>query len=183
MIDEFVGACHGDLATVQKVLVKHPELLNATARWAETPIQAASHAGARGVAEFLLSEGASLDITTAAMLGMLDRVRALLQQDPSLARAVGAHGLSVLYHAATTGQVEIAALLVTSGSDVNQGDGGNTALHAASRFKQLEMVRWLLDHGANVNASDYERKTPLHVAVESGHADVAELLRRRGGHE
>lgn len=44
-IDEFVGACHGDLATVQKALAQHPDLLNASAGWTETPIQAASHAG------------------------------------------------------------------------------------------------------------------------------------------
>lgn len=181
LIDQFVGASHGDLGTVQTLLAQHPDLLTAPARWQETPIQAASHTGAKPVAEFLLSKGAPLEIYTAAMMGMADQVRTMLTHDRSLANAAGAHGLSTLYHAAATGQVGIAELLVAHGADVRAGEDGNTALHAAARFGQVEMARWLLDHGARVNALDYEQKTPLSVAVESGHTDVAEFLRRSGG--
>lgn len=179
VIDRFVAASHGDLTTVRTLLAKHPSLINASARWVETPIQAASHTGAKEVAEFLLAQGASLDICTAAMLGQIDRVRAFLELDPALCRATGAHGIPVLYHAAIRGHVGVAELLLTFGADVNQGEGGNTALHGAARFGRAEMARWLLDRGAHGNALDYEKKTPLRVAVEAGHADVADLLRRR----
>lgn len=183
LIDEFVGASHGDLGTVRAMLTDHPDLVDASARWQERPIQAAAHAGARNVAEFLLSKGAPLDICTAAMLGRVEQVMQMLREDPAHARAAGAHGLSVLYHAATTGQVAVAELLRAHGAHINQGEGGNTALHAAARFGQAGMARWLLDHGAHVNTLDYEQKTSLQVAGETGHTEVADLLRARGGRE
>lgn len=183
VIDQLVGSSHGDLAKVKEILTQHPQLINASARWKETPIQAAAHVGARHVAEFLLSKGAPLEIYTAAMLGMKDKVEAFLQSDPAQARAKGAHGISALYHAAITGHIEIAQLLIAGGADVNEGEGGNTALHGAARFGQAAMAKWLLDHGARVNALDHEKKTPLKLAVEGGHTEAAELLRRHGGSE
>ena len=45
------------------------------------------------------------------------------------------------------------------------------------------MARWLLDRGADPNAPNFEGKTPLRVALDQGHAAIAELLRERGGRE
>lgn len=183
IVDQFVAAAHGDLATVQALLEQYPDLVNTRARWDESPIQAAAHAGARAVGEFLLARGAPLEICTAAMLGLTDRVQAMLQGNPRLAHATGAHGIGVLYHAAVTGQGAVAEVLVAHGAAVNEGEGGNTPLHAAARHGQRGMAGWLLDRGAHVNALDYEQKTPLRVAVDAGQRGVADLLRARGGRE
>ncbi len=183
VIDEFVGASHGDLAKLEALLAQDRALINARARWNETALGAAAHTGQREIAEFLLAHGAPLDICTAAMLGMTDRVEEFLMSDHTLAHAKGAHGISVLFHAAIRGQTGVAELLLAHGADVNAGEGGNTALHGAARFGQLPMADWLLAHGARVNALDHERKTPLRLAVETGQSAVADLLRRRGGTE
>jgi ankyrin repeat protein len=45
------------------------------------------------------------------------------------------------------------------------------------------MVRWLIERGADVNAPNYEQKTPLRVAAEQGLSEIADLLRQHGGHE
>lgn len=182
IINDFVGNAHGNLPRVEELLTRYPSLLNARAVWDESALQAAAHAGSRPVAEALLAAGAPLDICTAAMLGRIDEVASLLDQDSSLAYATGAHGIPVLYHAVITGQGEVARLLVECGSDVQAGEGGNTALHGAARAGQTAMVEWLLAQGANPNALDYEGKTPLTVALEADHSDVADLLREHGAH-
>lgn len=46
--------------------------------------------------------------------------------------------------------------------------------------RQVEMALKLLNFGADVNALDNERRTPLHHAAESGKARIVPLLVQRG---
>lgn len=176
LIDELVGNAHGNLARVQEILTAHPELVNAAARWGETPIQAAAQTGNRALAQYLLELGAPLDICTAAMLGRVEVVDAMLTADRAQAHAVGAHGLPVLYFPMAHAEMAIAESLLTAGAEVNAGEGMATPLHAAVTFNQPTMVRWLLDHGADVSAKDYNGKTPSELANEKGLDVLAALL-------
>ena len=177
MIDEFVVAAHHDLPRVEHMLAENPALLNENAQWIETPLQAAAHVGNRPIAEFLLAQGAPLDICTATVLGRADEVTAMLASDPELAHATGAHNIPVLYYAAISGNADIAQTLVDAGADVNAGAGGNTPLHGAAIVGQTVMVRWLLDHDANPYAEDYEGKTPLDRALANNHHETAAVLK------
>src|SRR3954464_13444739 len=96
-INNFVIAAHHDLAEVQVALAEYPDLLNENAEWMETPIQAASHVYNRPIIDFLLAQGAPMDICTAAVLGRADEVKAILADDPDAAHATGAHNLAVLF--------------------------------------------------------------------------------------
>lgn len=176
-IDEFVVASHHDLPHIQTMLAENPDLLNENATWIETPIQAAAHVGNRPIAEYLLDQGAPLDICTAAMLGLTDDVKALLIDDPELAHAHGAHNIPVMFYPAIGGSIEIAQILLDAGADINFPDGANSPLHGAALVGQTALVQWLLIHDANPYATDYEGKTPLDRAEANGHAEAAALLR------
>lgn len=182
-INEFVIAAHHDLIKVQRMLAQEPLLLNEPAQWSETPIQAAAHVGNRPIAEYLLNQGAPLDICTAAMLGQIETVRAMLNNDAELAHARGAHSIPVLFFAAISGHLEIADLLHGLGAEVNTGAGSNTPLHGAVLFGQQGMVEWLIQHGADVNTNDYNGKTSLTIALETHQAAIAGILRQHGGTE
>ena len=71
-IREFVIAGHGNLDRVKEMLAEHPELLSVAHEWqpgdTETALQGASHVGNCAIAEYLLTQGAPLDICAAAML-------------------------------------------------------------------------------------------------------------------
>ncbi len=183
VIDEFVGVSHGDFARVKELLGQYPGLVDAKARWGETPLGAAAQTGQREIAEFLLSRGAALDICTAAMLGKTEQVAGMLQADPGQAHATGAHEIPVMYYPALYGHIAIAELLLAQGADINAGAGKETALHGAASFGQVAMAEWLLEHGAQVNLLDFNGKTPLRLAVESNHKDVGYLLWQHGGIE
>lgn len=176
IIDEFVGVSHGDAARVEEMLAEHPELATVDASWVETPIQAAAQMANRQIMEMLLAHGAPLDICTASALGMADKVEEMLKQEPGLRSATGAHGIPVMYFPVVGGYKDIAETLLAQGANVNAGAGGTTPLHGAAMFNRREMAEWLLAHGADPSLPNYEGKTPLQVAQDSGSSDVAELL-------
>lgn len=183
MKDEFVGVAHGDYARVKELLEQYPDLVAAVASWGETAIEAAAQMANRDIAELLLSAGAPLDICTAAALGMSDRVEAILDEDPSQINATGAHGIPLMHFPVVGGHKEIAEMLIARGADVNAGGGLNTALHGAAQMNSVDIANWLIAYNANVNAQNYEGKTPLSIATANGHSKLAELLRQHGGIE
>lgn len=176
-IDEFVAAAHFDLPKVQTMLAEHPDMLNENATWIETAIQAAAHVGNRDIAEYLLGQGAPLDICTAAMLGQAEDVDALVTEYPELVEATGAHNIPVLYYPAIGGHLNIAERLVSAGADVNAGEGKNTPLHGAAFYGQDAVARWLLDHDANPYAKDFNGAYPVELAEKQGHTAIVEMLR------
>jgi len=87
-----------------------------------------------------------------------------------------------LYFAAQAGNLDIAAVLITHGADVNALSQWGTPLHIAARRGHSSIARLLLENGANPNAigGDYDH-TPMHEAAYRGAVEVGELLIEHGG--
>ena len=60
--------------------------------------------GRRDIVEFLLSQGARIDIFCAAMMGQLDAVKAFLTLQPALIDARGPHGFTLHFHGQVGGK-------------------------------------------------------------------------------
>jgi hypothetical protein len=107
LVREFVGAGHGNLEKTQSMLAATPGLLNATWDWGggdfETALGGAGHMGRKDIAEFLIGQGARMDIFVAAMLGRIDFVKAALAAYPSLIGSKGPHGITLMAHAERRG--------------------------------------------------------------------------------
>lgn len=113
-VNEFVAKAHGDLDYVRSALATEPRLLNAAWDWGggdwETALGAAGHMGRRDIAEFLLGEGARIDVYVAAMLGDVATVRAILDAHPEARDAPGPHGIPLRAHAEAGGEQALAVL-------------------------------------------------------------------------
>lgn len=58
---------------------------------------------------------------------------------------------------------------------------GNTVLHIAAMHEQtMNVVEILLEHSADINATNNKGKTPLMIAVDLGHREIAALLIENG---
>jgi hypothetical protein len=103
MVKEFVGACHANLEKTKAMLADKPSLLNSTWDWGggdfETGLGGAPHMGNREIAEFLIGQGARMDIFAAAMLDKLEVVQALIAAFPGIENSLGPHKIPLMAHA------------------------------------------------------------------------------------
>jgi ankyrin repeat protein len=64
---------------------------------------------------------------------------------------------------------------------VDSGDGNRTPLHLAARLGDERMVKYLLAHGADINAAWSDGVTVLEEAEEGGNKQIIEIIHRRLG--
>ena len=121
------------------------------------------------------------DIYEAAWSGNLDRVKALIKENPDLLHIKSEEGYNPLHSATTYNQKEVVKFLIDAGADKNVANlWGKTPFHRAAERGYLEIVEILLEAGADINIKDKRGWTPLRWAISNGQKEVTELLLRRG---
>jgi hypothetical protein len=85
----------------------------------------------------------------------------------------------LLHVAASLGDADTCAEVLASGADARFATrkARGTALHAAAEHGHVRCASALLAAGADAAAVDAKGATPLSLATEAGHTDVARLLR------
>ncbi|RDW65062.1 hypothetical protein BP6252_10713 [Coleophoma cylindrospora] len=97
---------------------------------------------------------------------------------------VGPNGIdSPLRYAAVSGHMDTCRLLLNSGADPNNSHIEPPILieimkegNSLSESQKFEMIKLMLDHGANIDATDKEGNTVLKIAVEDGHSELVDLI-------
>lgn len=172
-----------------------------------TPLMQALFWGRRLQAERLAQEGIyPYNLRTAAGLGRLDLMSNFFNPDGSLKPEAGQKrefhrphsGFppwtprddrqeildEALVYAAKSGRAHVLGYLQAQGADIDGEPYNGTALFWAVSCEQIETVRWLLDHGADVHhiASFGGEKniTALHIAAWGGHLEPAQVLLQYG---
>lgn len=107
LVQEFVSRSHADLDGIKELLAQEPALINSAWDWGggdwETGLGAAAHMGRHDIANYLLENGARLDLFAAAMLGKLEIVKATLEAYPDAINIPGPHGIPLIAHAQAGG--------------------------------------------------------------------------------
>ncbi len=183
-IRDFVIAGHFNLAKIQSMLAENPALLNAAHPWSEndheTAIMAAAQTGNRAIVEYLIGQGAPVDICTAAMLGQRETVQKMLANDPALIQAHGAHGIPLLAYAVMSEDLGLVQMLYQDGAS----EGASFALHNAVSWGNEPIARWLLENTRpDLGWKNYEGKTALMVATENNNQPLIDLLKKHGALE
>jgi ankyrin repeat protein len=132
--------------------------------------------GNRPIIDFLIERGAPVDFFTACVLGDTDRVRAALAAEPDRAKARGIHDLPSLYFAAIGESQPVAELLLASGAGVDERCRAAAPIHGAVMGGSAEMIRWLLERGADSEAPDYDGRSARALAEAMNRGDLAELF-------
>lgn len=115
----------------------------------------------------------------AVRTGNANEVRTLLNQSANIrVRSISEN--TVLHIAASWGYIDVMRELVgrCSLDDVNaKNDAGNTPLHKAANSGHSEIVKILLESGADTRAKNNEDKTPADIAQKYGSHDIVQCIR------
>lgn len=108
-------------------------------------------------------------------------LRLFLKYDARFA-CLDSGGRPLLYVACEAGDIQNVKLFLDAGADVNGTHQltGNTALHVAVHRGNAELVHFLLENGARINARSIKGYSPLHVAAFSGNIEICDMLLKKG---
>ena len=86
-----------------------------------------------------------------------------------------------LVHYARYNDVQVMEKLIDHGVDINQFlEGGENALHIASRFGNLDIVNLLIKFGANLNILSLSGSYAMKIATINNHPDIVTSLIKAG---
>lgn len=138
------------------------------------------------VLDHLRARGAYVDICTAASVGDLDRVKELLDQDPTLANRVSEYVTyyigsgAPLKNAAARGHIEIVKLLLERGAEPNLPEEGiaphGHALYSAVYNGHYDVAKLLLEKGAYPSPEVESSADALSIALMNKDEKMLELL-------
>lgn len=128
-----------------RLLMAHGATLESVSAWWKQGF-AVYHQMISEVGEFLIDEGASASPHAIAALGLTEKLRTMIDADPSVVHAKGGDGGHPLHFA---GNLATSQLLVESGADLDARDDD----HASTPLQWLigdrpEIARYLIEHRA-----------------------------------
>jgi len=179
----------GDLRKVRALVEKDAGLINVKDENGRTPLHWATRGTDNEVLTYLIEKGADLNaldsngtapLHSLASRGNADGIRILLAKGADI--EIKSSNKSTPLHFAVLGKrVEIIRLLVERKADLESRDEqGRTPLVVAAReMAGPDVVRALLDLGANIDSVDRFGDTALSLATWRGSADVVSLLLER----
>jgi ankyrin repeat protein len=158
-----------DQLEVAVALVQAGADIEVRTSWGASPFDWAATMGSSRVADLLLARGATgLTLITAAALGKLPEVRRIIEST----EGVSAH----LRRDAPTAPDDH----WPPDSAHIRKDPMSDALYAAARNGHREVVAYMIDQGADIDAKGVFGATGLHWAAINGHHEVVEFLVKRG---
>ena len=185
------AASAGNVGEVKKQLAWGVNPNSRTFWYKRSPLHTSAAYGRTRVVKLLLENGANVNIRNeggetplhyATGHGHINVMKVLLENGANVSEKGTGCG-TPLQWAAGSGRIKEAKLLLAYDADVNQkGTSGYTALHTAvaSRPVQVEMIKFLLSRGADVNTQAIHNRTPLNTAYDRGDEEMVRILLEHG---
>ena len=148
------------------------------------PAIRALYRGDREEAVRLRPDDHELTTYEAATFGRVDRLRALLDEDPERVREWSPDGFAPLHGALFGGSEDAVCLLIERGADLEALSTASFAkvrpLGTAAFVRSVPLVTLLLDAGADPNGEGEGGFTALDTAVQNEDGELIGLLSARG---
>lgn len=173
---------NNDLEKTEQILKQHPEFAkDETYFWSEGILTFAVKENNHKMIDLLISYGAQvpslLKWAQFYYFERLDGATYILQKGMNPNTMNWQH-VTILHDMSQKGFIDKSKLLIKYGADINPIDEAyqSTPIGLAARWGQTEMVKYLLQQGADVNKAGAAWATPLAWAKKKGHAEVENIL-------
>ena len=176
------AAARGDIEAIER-MVSSQFSIDTGDYDGRTALHLASAEGQVEVVDFLIAQGANVDVVDRWGVGPLqdaienkhDHIIECLVK--AGARVNPAAVISQLCQAASDGALRYVQRLIRGGGDITLGDyDGRTPLHLAAAGNHVEVAKYLIEQGADVNAVDRFGGRPLDDAKRNGWEQMQVLL-------
>jgi ankyrin repeat protein len=182
-----LAATNGNAAIIRKLLDAGVDV-NSANPGGETALMTASRSGSAEAVKLLLDRGANANAKD-AVHAQTALMWAVLENHPDVVKLLIAGGADVNAHTTVTlpkGEYVPARAGGASGNGIIRqralptADGGMTPLLFAIRDGNVDMMRLLLDHGADLAQGSGNHTTPLIIALLNGQVGIATELLEKG---
>ncbi len=189
-----IMACEASSFQIVKFLHEKGADINVVAKNGYTALLLASRClgsidESRDIINYLVKNGADINvkaenaytvITHLAGMGELETIKLLHKKGVDIHCLASDH--TPIMEASLMGHTAVVEFLHKTGVDINftTKSGYTPLMHASLRSDNLEVIQFLLDNGANVNAKALDGSTALMGAAQYGHLSIIELLLKNG---
>jgi len=188
------AAQNNQFSLLRALITEDPGAVNADDVDQRTPLHWAASSGSIDIARFLIDQKA--DVNKPDISGWTPlHIAVSAGNDSVVQELVGAgadvnrkndKGISPLHYAASKSRIDTGRLLISRGADINAKDNANQVpLHRAATTGSVGFIRLLLDSSTStnkirLNPGDRLGNTPMHLAMDSAHAEAAVVLINAG---
>ncbi len=181
-------ACFDGSFDIATVLVDAEAYVNLKSTEGYAPLFVAVQNKHKPVVEYLLSNGARIDekngpdgltaLYKACANGSLDIATVLVDAEADI-NVKDEFGFTPFYSAVQNKHIPVIKYLLSKGARIDEKNGpyDDTALNRACVIGSLEIVKILVNAGADINAVNKQGKSPLDFAVEKNHQSIVDYLK------
>ena len=180
-LEEYI--VNGDVTSLMDLLIEDPSLATQPTTHQVSPIMLSCYYKKPQITEVLVNCVEDISLFEAAAAGKFDRVAQLIIAKPTQIDDFTEDGFNALGLACYFGQYDVARHLVVNGADVNlpSKNGFNVyPIHSAAAGNYTDILKLLIEAGAEVNVKQQAGSTPLHAAAQYGNLDMLIILLESG---
>ena len=166
-ITSLFSAVFGRCLDSLKILLAHGTSVAQIDNMGNTELDDAIESGQNGIVEYLLDHH--------ALCGLGDHIQGTSTSPPDVQSSIVA---AKIFKSILRGDEDLASQLI-SNSALSQKDL-NSALQPCSLFNAPSLVESLLERGASLSASTYNKRTPLHLSTQHNSLKVTKLFLKYG---